>query len=113
MICTDAVPYFVGSATEVAFTVTVEGEGTAEGATKWPVLLIVPQALPEQPVPDTLHVTAVFEVASTSAVNCFFPVIATMDVAGETVTLIGISVTIIDPDFVGSATEVAIIVAVV
>jgi hypothetical protein len=32
--------------------------------------VIVPQAVPLQPVPDTVHVTAVFDVPVTDASNC-------------------------------------------
>jgi len=54
----------------LAFTVTVEGDGTEAGAVYKPLEDTVPQELPVQPVPVTVHVTAVFEVPETLAVNC-------------------------------------------
>lgn len=59
-----ALPDFVGSATEVAVTVTVRGLGTTDGAI-YPVfcpdaVYRVPQAAPEQPAPEIDHVTPLF-----------------------------------------------------
>jgi hypothetical protein len=77
------------------------------------VELIVPQSLPEQPVPLTDQVTAGFEVPVTVAVNCCVPPITTLAVAGEMPTVTGISVTVAEADRVGSTTDVAFTVAVV
>jgi N-methylhydantoinase B/oxoprolinase/acetone carboxylase alpha subunit len=60
----------VGSATLIAFTVTVAGEGTLDGGIYSPLLEIVPHAAPVQPAPLTAHVTAVFEVPVTFGTNC-------------------------------------------
>jgi hypothetical protein len=48
---------YVGSATNLAVTVTVSGLGTVAGAEYFPVASMVPQLAPEQPVPATLQVT--------------------------------------------------------
>jgi hypothetical protein len=66
----DAEPALDGSAALVAVTVTVSGEGTAEGAVYSPAALTVPQAAAVHPAPCTDHVTAVFEVPTTDAFNC-------------------------------------------
>ena len=60
----------VGSATLVAFTVTVAGEGTLVGGMYSPLAEIVPHATPVQPAPLTVQVTAVFEVPVTFPTNC-------------------------------------------
>jgi hypothetical protein len=60
----------VESATLVAVAVTVPWDGTANGAVYSPLLLIVPQAVPLQPAPDTVQSTAVFDVPVTEAANC-------------------------------------------
>ena len=60
----------VGSATLVAFTVTVAGEGMLAGGTYKPAAEIVPHAAPLQPEPLSLQVTAVFELPVTFAANC-------------------------------------------
>lgn len=60
----------VGSATLVAFTVTVAGEGTLDGDVYNPLAEIIPHAPPVQPTPLTDHVTAAFEVPVTFAENC-------------------------------------------
>lgn len=59
---TVAEPLFVVFALDVAVTVTCGGVGTVEGAVYTPAVVIVPP-------PTTLHVTAVFEVPATVAVN--------------------------------------------
>jgi len=56
---------FVGSATEVAVSVTVGGAGTAAGAVYLPwagpvVAPNVPQVAPVQPAPESDHVTLAF-----------------------------------------------------
>lgn len=67
---TEAVADLVGSATEVAVTDTCGGLGTVDGAVYSPLVVIVPQVAPVQPLPATLHDTAVFVVLLTVAVNC-------------------------------------------
>jgi hypothetical protein len=69
----------------------------------------VPQVAPEQPVPFKLHVTAVFVVFFTVAVNCcVFPVTSSA-VAGEMLTATGgRMVTVADAVLLVSATEVAV-----
>ncbi len=54
---TVAVPEELLSSTDVAFTVTMAGLGTAAGATYRPAEEMVPQLPPVHPVPDTLQVT--------------------------------------------------------
>jgi len=68
---TDADADFVGSATEVAVTETCAGFGTVDSALYRPFVDIVPHALPLQPVPLTVHETAVLVVPVTVAVNCW------------------------------------------
>ena len=69
---------------------------------------MVPHAAPEQPAPVRLHVTLVFEVPVTVAVNCCWPPARTVAVFGETLTATGGTiVTVAVPDFVGSANDVA------
>lgn len=60
----------VGSAFDVAVTVTMLGIGIEVGAVYSPVAVITPQELLAQPAPVTLHVTAVFVLPVTWAVNC-------------------------------------------
>lgn len=69
IIVTEAVADFVGSATEVAVMDICAGLGTAAGAVYSPLVDIVPQAAPVQPLPMMLHVTAVFVELVTVAVN--------------------------------------------
>jgi hypothetical protein len=74
---------------------------------KRPLLFIVPQVAPLQPVPDTVQVTAVFEVPVTEAANCCVDPAASDVLGGETVTTtVGTMVTLADADLVGSATLV-------
>lgn len=69
-IVTEAVPDFAESAAEVAITVIRAGLGIAEGAVYSPLVEIVPQVAPMQPLPLTFHDTAVFVVPFTVAANC-------------------------------------------
>ena len=69
-IATVADADLVGSETLFAMTVTVAGDGIVEGAVYSPVEEIVPQVAPLQPVPDTVQITAVFDVPVTEAANC-------------------------------------------
>lgn len=84
---------FVGSATLVAFTVTAAGDGTVAGATKSPLVEIVPHAAPAQP-PLTVQVTAVFEAPETFPANCWVLPAATFAVFGVTVIAIGAALTV-------------------
>lgn len=68
--CTEALPDLVGSATDVAVTVTKGGLGAADGAVYRPLVEMVPQSVPVQPVPLRLHVTAVLLDPVTVALNC-------------------------------------------
>lgn len=108
---TDADAVFVLSAAEVATTVTSAGLGTVPGAVYKPLAEIVPQPAPEQPAPCRLHVTAVFVVLVTVAVNCCVFPATTFAVVGEILTITGRrTVTVADADLVVSATEVAVTV---
>lgn len=67
--------------------------------------------LPEQPLPLTLHVTAVLVVLITVAVNCCVFPATTAAVVGEMLTAMGGRiVTVAVLDFNGLATEVAVTV---
>ena len=70
MTVTDALADLLGSATDVAVTVTKGGLGAVEGAVYKPVVEIVPQSDPAQPVPLRLQVTAVVLDPVTVDVNC-------------------------------------------
>ena len=71
----------------------------------------MPQAAPEQPLPRTLHGTAVFELFFTVAVNCCVLPANTDTVTGEIVTDTGnTTVTVADADLLVSAFEVAVTV---
>jgi hypothetical protein len=69
----------------------------------------VPQVFPEQPAPLRLHVTAVFVVLITLAVNCCVLPATTRAVVGEMLTATGgRMVTVADADLLVSATEAAV-----
>ena len=70
VMVTVAEPEMVGLDKSVAVTVTVGGLGTLDGAVYRPMLVMVPQVNPRQPTPDKLHVTTVFTLPVTVAVNC-------------------------------------------
>lgn len=71
----------------------------------------MPQAAPEQPLPATLQVTAVFAVLVTVAVNCWVFSAMTCAVVGEIDTVTGGRITTLaEADLVESATEVAVTV---
>ncbi len=107
-IDTDAEPVLDGSAALVAVMVIVAGEGTAEGAAYSPVPLTVPQAAPLHPDPCTLQVTAVFDVPTTDALNCWVAPVTTDVLAGVTVTkTTDMIVTVADAVLLGSAMLVA------
>src|SRR6266446_4662078 len=77
---TDADADFVASACAVAVTVTCAGFGTVAGAVYSPLLEMVPLEAP----PAMLHVTAVFDVPVTVAVNCCVLPAATLTAIGAT-----------------------------
>ncbi len=77
---------FVGVAAEVAVTVTCAGFGMTTGAVYKPPEVIAPQAVPEQPAPDTVQFTLVFELPVTTAENCCCPDGAIVTSVGEIVT---------------------------
>jgi hypothetical protein len=104
----DAEPVLDGSAALVAVTVTVPGEGTADGAVYSPVPLTIPQAAALHPAPCTLHVTAVFEVPTTDAFNCCVAPVTTEVLDGVTVTTTtGTMVTLAEAVLLGAAMLVA------
>lgn len=71
--------------------------------------MTVPQLVPLQPEPVRVHVTVVFVVFATLAVNCCLPPKGTVAVVGDTVTDTGrLIVTEAVLDLVGSAAEVAV-----
>jgi len=97
-----------GSAELVAVTATVLGEGTAEGAEYIPAEFIVPHDVALQPAPCTIHVTAVFDVPTTDAVNCCVAPVATEKLLGVTVTATtDTMVTVADADLLAAAILVA------
>ena len=67
---TDPEDVLDGCAELLAVIVTSAGEGIAEGAVYSPAPEIVPQAAALHPDPCTLHVTALFDVPTTDALNC-------------------------------------------
>ena len=76
-IVTVALANLVGEATDVAVTVTLAEAGMLAGPVYKPEVEIDPQDEPEQPVPETVHFTAVFVVPVTFAVNCCCPLTLT------------------------------------
>jgi hypothetical protein len=109
-ITMDAEPVLDGSAVLVAVTLTVDGDGTVEGAVYSPAPLTVPHAAELHPAPCTVHVTAVFDVPTTEAFNCSVDPVATDVLAGVTVTATtGTMVTSADAVLLGSAMLVATI----
>ena len=107
---------FVPSATDVAFSATVAGAGTNAGAVYVTEVVVtfvsVPQLAPEQPVPESAHVTPLFcESFCTVAVKPAVVKTCTDVDVGFTETEIGggaaVTVMVADADFVESATEVA------
>jgi len=101
---------FVGAATEVAVTVACAGLGMTTGAVYKPPEVIVPQAVPPHPAPDTVQFTAPFELPVTTAENCCWPDWAIVVSTGEIVTpmLPDVpTVTLALPDWVRSARDIA------
>ena len=83
-----AVPVLDASACEVAVMVTVPPVGTVAGAVYSPDALIVPILAALADALLNCHVTAVFEVPLTTAVNCCVCPVGTLAVAGDTFTVI-------------------------
>lgn len=112
--CTDAVPDLVGSATDVAVTVTNGGLGAAEGAVYSPLVEMVPQSVEVQPVPLKLHVTAMLVDPVTLAVNCCLAPTPTEAVDGETPTetVLLMIVTVVEPVIDEFESEAAVTVTV-
>jgi len=77
----------VVSALEIAFTVITRSLETLAGATYSPEVEMVPLLEFPPVVPLTCQVTAVWEVFSTVAVNCWVPAAGSDVVVGETETL--------------------------
>jgi hypothetical protein len=112
---------FVPSATDVAFSVTVAGAGTPAGAVYVADVVVtfvsVPQLAPEQPVPESDHVTPLFcESFCTAALKFAVVETCTESDVGLTETEIGggpaVIVKVAVADFVPSLTDVAFIVTV-
>ena len=114
VICIDAVPDLVGSATDVAVTVTKGGLGAAEGAVYRPLVEIVPQSVAVQPVPLRRHVTAVLVDPVTLAVNCCLAPTPTEAVDGETPTetVLLMIVTVVEPVTAEFESEAAVTVTI-
>jgi hypothetical protein len=75
--------------------------------------VIVPQAEPLHPDPETLHTTAALVLPETAAENCNRPPVESCIVLGEIETdteVADCTTNEADPDFVGSATDFAVIV---
>jgi hypothetical protein len=105
----------LGSAFEIAVTVTVAGEGTVVGAVYTPLVSIVPVAAAPPVTPLTCQVTEVSEVALTVAMKVWEWPTVTDTLAGITDTLTGlppVMVTVAEADFVSSALETAVTVTV-
>src|SRR5271154_4770854 len=84
---TVALADFVGSATLVAVTNSLFGEGMFRGAMNNPVVSIVPTCVLPLISPATDHVMAVFVVPVTVAVNCCDAPVTKFALVGEMVTL--------------------------
>jgi formylmethanofuran:tetrahydromethanopterin formyltransferase len=117
LIVATAVALVVLSFAEVAVIVTVPPEGTVDGAVYVvapPLAVFVGLKLPQPGDEPQLHVTPTL---STSFVTCALrvsvPDVVTLNVEGDTVTIIGrIVIAGVLADLVESATEVAVIVTV-
>ena len=110
---------FVVSLTDVAVSVTFKLlEGAllgAEYAAGFPLAVVVGETLPQGNVEqDTVHVTPLFAGSLvTVAVNCAVPPTCTVDVPGETETVIADGIVIVTEEvFAVSTTEIAVTVTV-
>lgn len=75
----------------------------------------MPHALPEHPYPETLHVTAVFGVPATVAVNCCCAPVFTVALVGVIVTVtlgLPVIVAVAEPETLGFDNKVAVAVTV-
>jgi hypothetical protein len=101
------------SATDVAVSEKNAGFGGTAGAVNSPEELTVPQELPEQPIPVNAHVTAVLRDPVTVTLNCCCAPASIWTVVGDieiwTATPEA-TVTVLDPDLVGSESKVAVTV---
>lgn len=116
LIVATAVALVVLSFAEVAVIVTVPPEGTVDGAVYVvapPLAVFVGLKLPQPGDEPQLHVTP---APSTSFVTCALsvsvPDVVTLNVEGDTDTVMGRIVIVALADLVESATEVAVIVTV-
>jgi len=108
---TVAVPDFVGSATDVAVTVTNDGLGGVAGAVYKPPVVILPQDGPPQPNPVTLQVTPVLVDPVTVALNCCCAPVLSSTLPGDTLTLTtegAITVTVVEPEIAWFDSDVAL-----
>lgn len=107
MIVTLALPDLEVSSALVAATVTVAGDGGADGAVyvavAEPVLAIVPIVELPPAIPFTLQVTLVFVVPETLAVNTCAPPDSTLAFGGETVIATATPLSTGAPDWFGGA----------
>ena len=98
----------------VATTLTLAGEGASDGAVYTAANELdasVPQVDPLQPAPFKLHVTAVFEVPATVAVNESVLAAGTEALVGLMLSKTAVAatrVTLAEADLVGSATLVTV-----
>ena len=114
MIVTVADAVLLGSAMLVATTLTLAGEGASDGAVYTAANELdasVPQVDPLQPAPFKLHVTAVFEVPATVAVNESVLAAGTEALVGLMLSKTAVAatrVTLAEADLVGSAKLVTV-----
>jgi hypothetical protein len=113
---TVAVPNFVVSTVELAFTVSVVRVSSEATVRRPPELIVVPAALPVSTM-DQITVWSALPVMATVAVNCRVPPLATPGVAGLTVTPVStdgvVTVMVAVPDLLGSTVEAALTVRIV
>ncbi len=108
---TEAVADLLGSATEAAVTEKNGGAGSTAGAVYSPAEVTVPQVVPAQPDPVIVQVTAVLDEPVTVTVNCWCPPVPIWTEVGEIeipTAVPVVMVTVADPDFVGSDSNVAV-----
>jgi len=112
-MATAALADLVGSAPLTAVTVTVDGDGTDDGALYVPRLLMVPTVEFPPVTPFTFQLTDVFVAFCTVAVKARVRLTRTVALVGEIVTLTGtpgVTVTVAVPETVGRVVLVAVIV---
>jgi hypothetical protein len=111
VILTVALADLLVSALLVALTVTFDGEGTIFGALYSPPVLTVPNVEFPPVTPFTFHVTEVFVVLVTLAVNCLVAVTRTLALVGEMVTAIGSAFTTVTAALPATAGVTALLLA--